>query len=36
MKGYTLKDKVIKYSKVKVCRNKKKEDEWFLILKLLL
>ncbi|MDR1721419.1 MAG: nucleotide exchange factor GrpE [Methanobrevibacter sp.] len=27
MKGYTLKDKVIKYSKVKVCRNKKKEDE---------
>jgi molecular chaperone GrpE len=25
MKGYTLKDKVIKYSKVRVCKKAKKE-----------
>ncbi|MDR2830039.1 MAG: nucleotide exchange factor GrpE [Methanobrevibacter sp.] len=27
MKGYTLKDKVIKYSKVKVCKKPKKEEK---------
>ena len=26
MKGYTLKDKVIKYSKVRVCKKAKKEE----------